>query len=255
MTKPPDTTEQRHLDELLTAMRGPCEAKCSTTSPDVEMRLPSEADVPATSAIISDKFEKEFRTTLLIYHYFLKVPLATNSFEAAFVRAARAADHDIQKAPDGQRFWDVAIDGRKISLKSTAAASLRVGSLHISKLCEAAWIQDARGPARREDETKRLFAAYTDAVDSIIQIRLFKKKAFYELVKIPTAILAQVADVPRSAFAPDGPSIHIPVGQDPPDFTLKLDRSDAKITLANINKDVCSVLGSWQLDVKPGNSL
>ena len=32
------------------------------------------------------------------------------------------------------------------------------------------------------------------------------------------------------------------------DFTLKLDRSDAKITLANINKGVCSVLATWQLD-------
>ncbi len=29
--------------------------------------------------------------------------------------------------------------------------------------------------------------------------------------------------------------------------TLKLDRSDAKITLANINKDPCLVQGTWQL--------
>jgi len=29
--------------------------------------------------------------------------------------------------------------------------------------------------------------------------------------------------------------------------TLKLDRSDAKITLANINKDLCLVHGTWQL--------
>ena len=67
------------------------------------------------------------------------------------------------------------------------------------------------------------------------------------MVAIPTVLLAQVADVPRTEFAPDGPSIGIPIGQDPPDFTLKLDRSDAKITLANINKGVCSVLATWQL--------
>ena len=35
-------------------------------------------------------------------------------------------------------------------------------------------------------------------------------------------LLAKVADVPRTEFAPDGPSIGIPIGQDPPDFTLKL---------------------------------
>ena len=211
------------------------------------MRGPCETDFPAASPIMSEDFVREFQATLLIHHYFLKAPLATNSFEAAFVRAARAAGHEVVPAPDGQRFWDVEIDGRKISLKSTAAASLRVGTLHISKLCEAAWIQDMRSASLREEATKELFADYTSIVDSIIQLRLFKKKALYELVEIPTALLAQVADVPRAEFAPDGPTIGIPVGKNPPDFTLKLDRSDAKITLANINKEVCSVLGNWQL--------
>jgi hypothetical protein len=231
MNPPPDATEQHHLNELLRAMRGPCEAK-----------------FPSASPIFTDAFAKEFRATLLIHHYFLKAPLATNSFEAAFIRAAHAAGQEVKPAPDGQRFWDVEVEGCKISLKSTAADNLRVGTLHISKLCEAAWIQDMRRADQRERETKRLFAEYTDAVDSIIQLRLFKKKAFYELVVIPTAVLAQVADVPRAEFAPDGPSIGIPVGKNPPDFKLKLDRSDAKITLANINKDVCSVVANWQLD-------
>ena len=228
---PANATEQRYLDELLGAMRGPCDAA-----------------FPDPSPILSEEFAREFRATLLIHHYFLKSPLATNSFEAAFVRAARAAGHAVTQAPDGQRFWDVEIDGRKISLKSTAQKGLKVKTLHISKLCEAAWIQDMRGAAQREGATKNLFAEYTTAVDSIIQLRLFKAKAFYELVKIPSTLLAQVASVPRAEFAPDGPSIGIPVGQDPPDFTLKLDRSDAKVTLANINKEVCSVLGTWQLD-------
>ena len=228
----PSSAEQRYLDELLAAMRGPC-AECFIGGIGLEQ-----------------PFADEFRATLLIHHYFLKSPLATNSFEAAFIRAARAAGHTINQAPDGFRFWDVEIDGRKVSLKSTAAAGLKENSLHISKLCEAAWIQDMRGAAQREDATKRLFADYASKVDSIIQFHLFKGRAFYEMVEIPVALLKQVAAVPRAEFAPDGPSIGIPVGKDPPDFTLKLDRSDAKITLANINKQVCSVLGTWQLDPK-----
>jgi hypothetical protein len=231
MTTQPNQVEQKYLDELLSAMRGPC-----------------KTTFPHASPLMSPNFAEEFKATLLIHHYFLKAPLATNSFEAAFVRAAQAAGHKVSPAPDGQRFWDVEIDGRKVSLKSTAAKDLRVGTLHISKLCEAAWIQDMRSAANREEATKQLFAGYTDTVDSIVQLRLFKKKAFYELVEIPTHILAQVAQVPRSAFASDGPSIDIPIGAETPDFTLKLDRSDAKVTLARINKDVCSVLGTWQLE-------
>ncbi|MXX72048.1 MAG: hypothetical protein F4205_07515 [Gemmatimonadetes bacterium] len=250
MTSPPDSTEQRYLDELLAAMRGPCEATfpaypVADTLP--ELKFPSDTPSAPTPSFLSERFEKEFRTTLLIHHYFLKAPLARNSFEAAFVRAARAGGHDIQKAPEGQRFWDIEMDGQRISLKSTSAKNLRVGSLHISKLCEAAWIQDARSAAHRERNTKRLFAEYTATVDAIIQLRLFTKRAFYEMVRIPTSVLAQVADVPRVEFAPEGPSIGIPVGQDPPDFTLKLDRSDAKVTLARIDKRVCTVEGTWRL--------
>lgn len=231
MTTPPNTTEKRYLDELLGAMRGPC-----------------AETLPATSSVVDAAFAREFKATLLIHHYFLRAPLATNSFEAAFVRAARAAGHTVNPAPDGHRFWDVEVNGKKISLKSTAQKGLRVNSLHISKLCEAAWIQDVRGPAQREQHTKALFAEYTSVVNSIFQLRLFRAKALYELVEIPTSILAQVSGVPRAEFAPDGPSIGIPVGKDPPDFTLKLDRSDAKVTLANINKAVCTVVGRWQLD-------
>jgi len=250
MTSPPDSTEQRYLDELLAAMRGPCDgtfAAFPSADERGRLALPSDPTFASRPPFLSARFEKEFRTTLLIHHYFLRAPLATNSFEAAFIRAARGGGHEIRKAPAGQRFWDVELDGRRISLKSTAAANLRVGSLHISKLCEAAWIQDARSATHREEKTKRLFEEYTATVDAIIQLRLFRKKAFYEMVRIPTSVLAQVADVPRAKFAPEGPSIGIPIGQDPPDFTLKLDRSDAKVTLANIDKRVCRMEGTWQL--------
>lgn len=218
------------------------------------MRGPCAATFPVANALISEVFAREFQATMLINHYFLGAPLSTTSFDAAFIRAARAAGYTVTPAPDGYRFWDVEIEGRKISLKTTAAANLKVGTLHISKLCEAAWIQDMRGAAQREEATKALFAEYTGIVDSIIQLRLFKRKALYELVEMPVALLTQVADVPRSEFAPDGPSIGIPVGKVPADFTLKLDRSDAKITLTNINKSVCNVMATWQLDPKFGEA-
>ena len=130
MTSPPDSTEHRYLDELLAAMRGPCEATfpaspVADTPP--ELRFPSDTPSAPTPPFLSKRFEREFRTMLLVHHYFLKAPLATNSFEAAFVRAARAGGHKIRKAPEGQRFWDVEMDGQRISLKSTAAKDLRVG--------------------------------------------------------------------------------------------------------------------------------
>ncbi|MDA3874827.1 MAG: hypothetical protein PF795_12815, partial [Kiritimatiellae bacterium] len=127
----------------------------------------------------------------------------------------------------------------------TKAKSLQNDSLHISKLTEAAWIQDCRTATSRQRRTLELFKVYTSEVDSIFQFRYFSDRNYYELVEIPVGLMEGIQQVPRKYFSTDGPSIQIPVGQDPPDFTLKLDRSDSKITLAKILKKNCIVHASW----------
>jgi hypothetical protein len=91
------------------------------------------------------------------------------------------------------------------------------------------------------------FGNYCSEVDGIVQLRYFQSLQLYELVEIPVSLFSQILEVGRTHFSADGPTINIPVGKDPPDFTLKLDRSDAKITIANINKHLCLVHGTWQL--------
>lgn len=195
----------------------------------------------------SEEFESEFRSKLLVHHCFMGSPLFQESFDSAFIAACSHAGFQVDVAPAGQRFWDVKIDGRRISLKSSKAKSLRDEKLHISKLTEAAWIQDCRTAAKRREYTHRLFRQYCDEVDAIVQLRYFQARRRYELVEIPVSLFDGVFEVGRTHFSADGPTINIPIGKDPPDFTLKLDRSDAKVTIANINKDRCLVHGTWQL--------
>jgi hypothetical protein len=163
-------------------------------------------------------------------------PLFRESFDSAFIAACSYAGHKIEEAADGQRFWDVIVDGKKISLKSSKAKSLREETLHITKLTEAAWIQDCRSAAKRREHTRRLFENYCDEVDAIVQLRYFQRFNQYELVEIPVSLFSQIIAVGKEYFEADGPTINIPIGKDPPDFTLKLDRSDAKVTIAKINK-------------------
>jgi hypothetical protein len=222
--------EERRVEEFLNALRTPCTASMNPTS-----RLSSE------------KFESEFRSKLLAHHCFMGSPLFQESFDSAFIAACSHAGHEVLKAPAGQPFWDVMIDGKRISLKSSKAKSLRSKTLHISKLTEAAWIQDCRSAAKRREYTHQLFREYCDEVDAIVQLRYFSARSLYELVEIPASLFSQVLNVSRTHFSADGPTVNIPIGKDPPDFTLKLDRSDAKITLANINKELCLVHGTWQL--------
>ncbi|MBI3944959.1 MAG: hypothetical protein HY321_03500 [Armatimonadetes bacterium] len=222
--------EHRRLCEFLDALRTPC---------DVWMNPDSPFD--------SAGFESEFRSKLLTHHCFMGAPLFQESFDSAFICACAHAGHKVTRAPEGQRFWDVAVDGRRISIKSTKARALRESTLHISKLTEAAWIQDCRSAMRRRECTFQLFRQYIAEVDAIVQLRYFQSKRKYELVEVPVSLFSQVFEVGREHFSADGPTINIPIGKDPPDFTLKLDRSDAKITLANINKTLCLAHGTWQL--------
>jgi hypothetical protein len=222
--------EERRLREFIRALRTPC-----------QVRMDPE------SMLAGGEFESEFRSKLLTHHCFIGSPLFQESFDSAFMAACTAAGHEVSPAPAGRRFWDVMIDGRRISLKSSKAKNMRKGTLHISKLTEAAWIQDCRTATKRREHTIELFREYCAEVDAILQLRYFQSDCLYELVEIPASLFSQILKVGRSHFSADGPTINIPIGRDPPDFTLKLDRSDAKITIANINKDLCLVHGTWRL--------
>jgi hypothetical protein len=222
--------EERRLQEFIGALRTPCEARMARNS-----------------SLNTAEFESEFRSKLLTHHCFMGSPLFQESFDSAFIAACSHAGHEVSLAPVGQRFWDVMVDGRHLSLKSSKARNLRTETLHISKLTEAAWIQDCRTAAKRREYTLRLFKQYVGEVDGIVQLRYFSANHMYELVEVPVSLFSQVLEVGRKHFSADGPMINIPVGKDPPDFTLKLDRSDAKITIANINKGLCLVHGTWQL--------
>lgn len=222
--------EKRRLEEFLGVLRKKCEPQLNPNS-----------------VYINEEFESEFRSKLLIHHCFIGSPLFQQSFDSAFIAACRHAGFKVEEAPDGQRFWDVVIDGRRISLKSSKAKNLSKDFLHISKLTEAAWIQDCRTAKMRQSYTRDLFKKYCDEVDAIIQFRYFIKRQKYELVEVPVQLFSQIQEVETKYFNADGPTINIPVGKEPPDFTLKIDRSDSKVTLAKINKKLCVVHGSWQL--------
>ena len=115
--------ERRRLSEFINALRTPCKVQINPDSP-----------------LNGTEFESEFRSKLLTHHCFMGSPLFQESFDSAFISACSHAGHAVSLAPDGQRFWDVMIDGRRISLKSTKAKNLRHDTLHISNLTKAAWI-------------------------------------------------------------------------------------------------------------------
>ena len=153
-----------------------------------------------------------------------------------------------------ERFVDIEIKNsrlpvQKLSLKSTAAQKLSRTSVHISKLTEAAWIQDMRTARERRKRTLALFREYQEAVDSIMMLRAFRKgpsiPSMYQLVEIPTAIFSSLQKVSVAAFNSDGPVVDCPYQEHAVAARVSLDRSDSKITVRQILLSACTVHVEW----------
>ena len=160
-----------------------------------------------------------FGLALSVHHGTTIDALGLSGFETAFGNACESVGWDVERAESmTHRFSDLTVtddmgNGRRLSLKSTAAQNISTKTAHISKLTEAAWIQDTRAARSRRDLTLELFREYTKAVDSIIMLRAFRKKNEmphrYQLIEIPTAIFDSLQNSTISQFTSDGPQGHL----------------------------------------------
>ena len=194
-----------------------------------------------------------FSLALSVHHGATSVPLGLTEFETVFRNACRAMNWSTD--PPGsatRRFVDLEVRAdsqpeRKLSLKSTAAKRLSESTVHISKLTEAAWIQDARTPADRRQRTRRLFREYRGAVDSIVMLRAFRRDSIpdrYQLVEIPTSLFASIQDAALDDFRSDAPVIPCYLSGRVV-ARVALDRSDAKVTVRRIELAACTIHAEW----------
>ncbi|MDE0319039.1 MAG: hypothetical protein OXI97_04085 [Acidimicrobiaceae bacterium] len=201
----------------------------------------------------------EYFGLLISAHHGLAVDaLKETGFENAFRDACETVGWSVDPLGSAtQRFLDLTVetpDGkrRRLSLKSTAAGRLSKSTVEISKLTEAAWIQDVRSAKTRRQETLALFEKYCDAVDAIVMLRAFRTDRQsipyrYQLLEIPSGIFASLHSLPLSAFDADGPTLDCSYGGDTEAARVSLDRSDAKVTIKKIKLSACIVHEEWEL--------
>lgn len=219
---------------------------------------PPRSDVTSTWITDTPEWVEYFGLAISVHHSNTTEPLGLVSFEVAFRNACEAVEWELDEPGSAtQRFIDLTVQTesgseRKLSLKSTAAQRLSATTAHISKLTEAAWIQDVRSARTRRLKTLELFRQYREAVDAIVMLRAFRSgrdtvPTKYQLLEIPTAIFASLEDAPLSDFAADGPTIDCAYGDEPVAARVSLDRSDAKITVKQIKLAACAVHAEWHL--------
>ena len=219
-------------------------------SPSAEIRS------QGTWLTASGNWTEYFGLALSVHHAATTVPLGLGSFESVFRNACEHVDWPIEPAESAtQRFVDLVVyptnqPVRRLSLKSTAAKRLSTSHLHISKLTEAAWIQDVRTPRDRRERTLQLFRDYQEQVSHIVMLRAFREAvdttpSLYQLVEVPTSIFDSIQGASLSEFDSDAPAIPCRVNGEVV-ATVALDRSDAKITVRRIRIDACTVHAEWR---------
>ena len=198
-----------------------------------------------------------FGLAISAHHGTTTEPLGLTSFEIVFRNACEAVNWSLD--PPGsatRRFVDVTLtpaDGttRRLSLKSTAAKNLSERTAHISKLTEAAWIQDVRSARARRRHTLKLFREYRAAVDAIVMLRVFREPDTipnrYQLIEIPGDLFTSLEKSPESAFAADGPVVDCAYGGISPAAQVSIDRSDANITVRRLRLSACTIHAEWRL--------
>lgn len=218
---------------------------------------PPLAHTNSKSTWLSPEWIEYFGLALSVHHGTTLEPLAQKGFETVFCNACESVGWTVKgPASETQRFLDLEIQRpgfpwQKLSLKSTAARKLSRTSIHVSKLTEAAWVQDMRAARDRRERTLALFREYRNAVDSIMMLRAFREEhdipTTYQLVEIPSGIFQSLEDAPLDAFNADGPTIDCSFGGCDVAARVSLDRSDAKITVKQIQLAVCNVHVEWEM--------
>jgi hypothetical protein len=218
---------------------------------------PVESMALEGSWLTTPEWVKGFLARLRAHHALSQEPLGTLQFESAFNAACTSAGWTVTPAAGAtNRFFDTTLEKngvrKRLSLKASAAKAMSRRTVHISKLTEAAWIQDVRRQSDRRDNIVTLFNEYRDATDGIVMLRAFRltDAVEYQLLEIPTDLFKSVDSL--SVADAQEATIPMPSGAVIPSFKIRIDRSDAKITLTGIRLDAITVHGEWKLSGEKG---
>lgn len=213
------------------------------------MSRPIEETVSPDSDLVGEKFASEFRARLLAHHGTHTTGMDRLAFEAALTAAAAQEGRRSEPAPSKTtRFWDVRIGDEQVSAKTSSAKNMKRDVIEVSKLSEAAWIQDMRSARDRHAKTLALFRDFVQAVQRWLVLRIFETSDgfTYELVEIPMSFFGPpVQNLMAHEFDSDGPRITVSDSDGRDLFVLVLDRSDSKVTLKKIDKGNCLVHATW----------
>ena len=201
-----------------------------------------------------------FSMRLAAHHASSSVVLKKENFEHILEQAFRRAGVDAARANSmTERGADLTIGGTTLSLKTEAAKNLRLESITISKLMEAAWIKGITSTDDIPPQVGSMVMPHFDNYDRIFILRSYPDperggSIRYDLREIPKDVLRRVGSLTGSDFSPltrtRTTSAEVVIDGRRA-FKFRLDGSDDKLTINYLDVALCPLHAWWSLS-EPG---
>lgn len=245
--------ESKALRQLIQVATGldPVQVELLTEVATVMLRKVEET-INLKSDLATPRFTANFRNRLLIHHATNEAKLTKKAFEFAFKGASEAdGKPGFITISDTFSGVDVTIGGVRFSLKTEASKAISADQITISKFTEARWIQQQVTLEDLAREAATRIPAHLSHYDRILVLRareLSATRLQYEIVEVPRDLLQRVATLTAANFTArttqGGSSAKITVDGRLA-FTLRLDGSDGKITIAGLKISECLRHAAW----------
>ncbi|MCF8487448.1 MAG: hypothetical protein K9G71_19830 [Rhodobacteraceae bacterium] len=253
----PGAVQFKDIAEVIEALRGLNPIQVEVLSTIIKRFADKqEKELVRTDFIDLAAFEY-FSTRLAVHHASSGVALKKENFEHILEQSFKRAGHTAKRTADmTHRGADLEVDGRFYSLKTEAAQGLNPKKITISKLMEARWIRDLKGPEDAPAQIKSRMLSHLDEYEQIYILRSYgdEGRVRYDLREIPKAILASAADLVAEDFGKltkaNGTSAKVSYNGRVA-FTLRLDGSVEKITISGLDVSMCPLHAWWSL-LPPG---
>jgi hypothetical protein len=199
-------------------------------------------------------FSEYFASRLLIHHAIVEEKLNKKSFEYILRDSLRQDGKQANLTEsDVYSGADLTVDGIRVSLKTEASKSIRESKMTISKWMEARWIRD-QNPAQLAELASQRFREHLVNYDRILMLRAFdlsNDRVQYDLIEIPHTLLSLASNIKPQDIKPstgrNGGGTIVIRNHDIEAFTIRLDGSVEKVTIANLRSDLCVRHGTWTI--------
>ncbi len=246
---------QQRLKRLVAAIRNLTPSQTAWIANVVEkFGMSKHFQRDPSSSLITSQILEDIGDTLRIHHAFSREPFSKDKFEYALERIAKECGFDAKLAPRGNPGYDIEINGERFSLKTEAAANIRINKIHISKFMEL-------GGGRWGDNPEDLlglrdqFFEHMEKYQRIIVLRKLPDAALgprYELVEIPKSLLLEARhgefemklDSSQRGAKPG--YCYVPRKEGALHFALYFDGGgERKLQIKHLNKALCTIHAEW----------